>query len=66
MSAQRRADPARLQDAGDLVVEVHRPRHRVRLGPPLEHRDPVAVLSEEDGERAADRPVPDDRDVGLR
>ncbi len=50
----------------DLVVEVHRPRHRVRLGPPFEHRDGVAALGEQDGEGTADGPVPDDRHVGRR
>ncbi len=57
------ADPARLEDATDLVVEVHRTRQRVRLGPPLQHRDRAPELGEQDGEGVADRSVADDGDV---
>ena len=61
------ADAARLEDAADLVVEVHRARKRVRLRPSLEHGDGAPSLREQDRECAADRAVADDRDVdGLR
>lgn len=30
-----------LEDPGDLVVEVHRPRHRVEVRPPLKDGDAV-------------------------
>ena len=36
-----RAQPDVLQDAGDLVVAVHRTGHRVGGRPPLDHRDAV-------------------------
>jgi hypothetical protein len=56
-------DAARLQDAPDLVVEVHGTRQRVGLGPALQHRDRPAALGEQDRQRAADRPEADDGDV---
>jgi hypothetical protein len=62
---QVRTDTARLEDAADLVVEVHRPRQRVRLRPPLRHDDPPAELGEEDRQGGADRSVSDDGDVGV-
>ena len=57
------ADAARLEDATDLVVEVDGPRQRVRLRPPLEHRDGAPELRQKNRERAADGPVADDGDV---
>ena len=42
--AARRRCPQRLEDAADLVVEVHRAGQRVRLGPPLEHHDRAPEL----------------------
>ena len=59
------ADATRLEDAPDLVVEVHGARERVGLGPPLQHHDGSSELAEQDRERRADRPVPDDRNVGV-
>ena len=60
------ADPGGLQDAGDLVVEVHRARQRVRRRLLLEDADPPAALAEQDRERLADRTVADDGDVVRR
>ncbi len=52
-----------LEHAADLVVEVHRARQRIRLGPALEHLHAPAALTEQDREELAHRPVADDGDV---
>ena len=57
------ADPAALQDAGDLVVEVDRSGERVRRRPALEHDHAVTELTEQDRQHAADRPVSHDGHV---
>ncbi len=59
------ADATRLEDAPDLVVEVHGARQRIGLGPPFQHYDGSSELAEQDRERRADRPVADDRNVGV-
>ena len=56
-------DAARLDDAPDLVVEVHGPRERVGVGPLLEDRDRPAALCELDAEDQPDRAGTDDGDV---
>ena len=63
MPRERSGDARELEDAADLVVEVHGARQRVRLGPALDHLHAPAALAEQDGEGLADRPVADDRDV---
>ena len=62
---ERRTDSCRLEDAGDLMVEVHGAGQRVGIGPALQHHDVVIVLGEEDGQRVADRSASDDRDVRI-
>ena len=63
--AQLVADAARLQQAADLVVEVHRPRQRVRRGPLLEDDDRPSELREQHREHEPRRPRADDRDVAV-
>jgi hypothetical protein len=50
-------DPGGLEDAGDLVVEVHRARQRVRVGSLLEDHHGPAALRELDAE-PPDGPAP--------
>ena len=57
------ADPAALQDAGDLVVEVDRSGEWVWRRPALEHDHAVTELTELDRQHAADRPVSHDGHV---
>ena len=59
------ADAARLEEAADLVVEVHRTRQRVRRGPLLEDDDGPSELGEQDREHEPRRPGADDRDVAV-
>ncbi len=58
-------DAARLEDAADLVVEVHRPREHVRAGPLLEDDDRPPTLGELNAEHETDRAGTDDGDVGV-
>ena len=60
------ADATRLDDATDLVVEVHGSRQQVGVGPLLEDRHGPSPLREQDSQHQADGPGADDRDVGLR
>ena len=65
-SLERARDARALEDAPDLVIEVHRARQRIRLGPALDHAHAPAALPEQDREQLPHRPVPDDRDVDQR
>ena len=59
-------DTAGLQDAPDLVIEMHCSGERVGAGPPLEHRDGAPTLGQKDGQHVADRSIADDGDIGVR
>jgi hypothetical protein len=54
-----------LEDAGDLVVEVHRPRHRIERRMPLDRGDTVAGAAQQRGQHLADGAVSGDDDVVL-
>jgi hypothetical protein len=54
------------QDPGGLVVEVHGPGTRIRLGPAFQDHHPVAVAAQQVGQSEADRAGADYRDVVVR
>ena len=58
-------DPAGLEDAPDLVVEVHGLGQWVGLGPTLEDDDGALELGEQDGESDPDGSIADDSDVRI-
>ena len=58
-------DAARLEDAADLVIEVHRSGHRIGNRPAFQHDDRMPALGEQDGEDIARRTEPDDRHLGV-
>jgi hypothetical protein len=62
---QLASNPEVLEQAHDLVVEVHGARETVDLAEPLEHGYTMPRLAKECRERLADRAVTDDRDVHV-
>ena len=56
----------RLENPADLVVEVDRPRQRIRAGLALHHDHPLTALAEQQGQHAAHRPVADHGNVRVQ
>lgn len=57
------ADAGGLEDAADLVVEVHGARQAVGLGPAFQDEDLVPRTGQQDGQELADRAEADDGHV---
>ena len=62
---ERVGQSERLEQAHDLVIEMHRTRQAVDLLKALEHHHPVAGSPEQRRQRLAHGAVPDDRHIEV-